>query len=224
MSTLKVTTIIPDSGTNTNLSLDGKDSGKVLIVDDATIGGDLAVAGATTLAALTASGTPTFSSTNDISIGGNLLLTTDSKGVYLGVTSATAANLLDDYEEGTWTATLVGTTTNPSSAVTVTGYYTKIGNMCYVTAAFADVDTTGAAGGVRVTGMPFTQSPANQMTGNCTLHTVATVGSGVSNISPFFQGSVCDFYGTQSNAGWTAVTHNAGSGRYLYFTGFFRCA
>ena len=72
--------------------------------------------------------------------------------------------------------------------------------------------------------MPFTQSPANQMTGNCTLHTVASVGAGVSNISPFYQGSICDFYGTLSNAGWTAVTHNAGSGRYLYFTGFFKCA
>tara|TARA_R100001129_G_scaffold138741_2_gene100028 strand:+ start:709 stop:2721 length:2013 start_codon:yes stop_codon:yes gene_type:complete len=162
---------------------------------------------------------------SDIEVsGGNIIFGTAGKGVYLGVTSATAANLLDDYEEGTWTAALEGTTTNPSSAVTVTGDYTKIGNMCYVTAAFANVDTTGAAGGVRVTGMPFTQSPANQMTGNCTLHTVATVGSSVSNISPFYQGSVCDFYGTQSNAGWTAVTHNAGSGRYLYFTGFFKCA
>ena len=35
MSTLNVTTIIPTVGTNTSLSLDGKDSGKVAIVDDA---------------------------------------------------------------------------------------------------------------------------------------------------------------------------------------------
>ena len=37
---------------------------------------------------------------------GNLLFGTAAKGVYLGVTSATAANLLDDYEEGSYTATL----------------------------------------------------------------------------------------------------------------------
>ncbi len=37
--------------------------------------------------------------------GGNLTFTTADKGVHLGVTSATAANLMDDYEEGTWTPT-----------------------------------------------------------------------------------------------------------------------
>jgi hypothetical protein len=39
------------------------------------------------------------------------------------------ANTLDDYEEGTWTGTLTGTAgLNPSTAVTGTGKYTKIGN------------------------------------------------------------------------------------------------
>ena len=57
MSTLNVSTIIPDAGTNTDLSLDGKNSGKVAIVDDASVGGDIAV-----------TGTATFSSTNDMSI------------------------------------------------------------------------------------------------------------------------------------------------------------
>ena len=47
MSTLNVTTIIPSEGTNTDLSLDGKDSGKVAIVDDASGGGDLTVTGGT---------------------------------------------------------------------------------------------------------------------------------------------------------------------------------
>ena len=45
MSTLNVTTIIPDEGTNTALSLDGKGTGKVAIVDDASVGGDVTVAG-----------------------------------------------------------------------------------------------------------------------------------------------------------------------------------
>jgi hypothetical protein len=38
-----------------------------------------------------------------ITLSDNILFNTASKGVYLGVTSATASNLLDDYEEGTWT-------------------------------------------------------------------------------------------------------------------------
>ena len=164
-----------------------------------------------------------LSTAGDLTLNsGSLIFGAANEGVYLGVTSATAANLLDDYEEGTWTAALEGTTSNPSSAVTVTGNYTKIGNMVYVTAAFANVDTTGAAGGVRVTGFPFTASPANQMTGNVTLHTVAIfTGTAVGNISPFYKGTVVYFYGSHSNAGWTAFTHSAGAGRYLYFTGFY---
>ncbi len=50
-----------------------------------------------------------------------------SGGAYLGGTGA--ANKLDDYEEGTWTGTVTG-----STATTVTwgvGNYTKIGNMVY---------------------------------------------------------------------------------------------
>ena len=46
----------------------------------------------------------TVSGTGDVSVtDGNLLFQGAGHGVYLGVTSATAANLLDDYEEGTWT-------------------------------------------------------------------------------------------------------------------------
>jgi hypothetical protein len=43
-----------------------------------------------------------------ITLSDNILFNTASKGVYLGVTSATASNLLDDYEEGTWTPTFEG--------------------------------------------------------------------------------------------------------------------
>ena len=56
MSTLNVTTIIPTVGTNTSLSLDGKDSGKVAIVDDASVGGDLDVTGDITGSTVNADG------------------------------------------------------------------------------------------------------------------------------------------------------------------------
>jgi hypothetical protein len=63
--------------------------------------------------------------------------------------------LLDDYEEGTWTATLIGTTTAPTTPVTVTGKYTKIGDQVTVSCTFNNVDTTGAAGDMRLNGLPF---------------------------------------------------------------------
>jgi hypothetical protein len=77
------------------------------------------------------------------------------------------ANTLDDYEEGTWTATLTGDTTAPSTPVTTTGYYTKIGNVVTASVQFNDVNNTGASGSARITGFPFTSASA-----------VPSVGSG----------------------------------------------
>ena len=154
---------------------------------------------------------------------GSLIFGTASEGVYLGATSATAANLLDDYEEGTWTATLTGSTTNPTSAVTATGqHYTKIGNTVYVTCAIAGVNTTGAAGGIRVTGLPFTPSPANQMTGDMSIHTGGTIVAGTANISPYFTSTYVAFYSSVTVAGWSEITHNATGAMWLYFSGTYK--
>ena len=60
---------------------------------------------------------------------GNLLPSNASYGIYLGVNSATAANLLDDYEEGTWTPAYAGSTTGSVSYGSRGGTYTKIGNL-----------------------------------------------------------------------------------------------
>ena len=45
-----------------------------------------------------------------LTLSDNILFDTASKGIYLGTTSATASNLLDDYEEGTWTPAVTGET------------------------------------------------------------------------------------------------------------------
>jgi hypothetical protein len=66
------------------------------------------------------------------------------------------ANTLDDYEEGTWTATLIGGTTAPTVPVTATGNYTKIGRQVTVTVDFSNVSTVGASGIILVTGLPYT--------------------------------------------------------------------
>jgi len=70
-------------------------------------------------------GTATF---ND-----NIVIGTAGKGIHLGVTSATAANLLDDYEEGSYTPAM----TVNSGSLTVHGShntlaYTKIGRVVHV--------------------------------------------------------------------------------------------
>jgi len=87
---------------------------------------------------------------------GNLLFGTGSKGVYLGVTSATAANLLDDYEEGTYDATLVGA--SGGSFVLNSSYnsfsYTKIGRVVNVM-GFVNISSDSSTSGHLRLSLPF---------------------------------------------------------------------
>ena len=76
-----------------------------------------------------------------------------SGGVYLGGT--VAANLLDDYEEGTWIPVLASDA-SVSSYTTQVGKYTKIGNV--VTANFnVQMAAVGSFAGaiINITGLPF---------------------------------------------------------------------
>jgi len=69
------------------------------------------------------------------------------------------ANTLDDYEEGTWTATLYGGTTAGSPTyVRQTGYYTKVGDVVHCTLYLEISAKGGLAGEVRIGGLPFTTS------------------------------------------------------------------
>lgn len=66
-------------------------------------------------------------------------------------------NTLDDYEEGSWTPTVVGTSTNPSSVNYSTQYgrYTKIGNVVYLSFRVS-FSFTGGSGSIWLTGLPYT--------------------------------------------------------------------
>ena len=133
-SILKVDNIQNSSGTAA-VTIDG--SSNVTIPQNATISGTGTVTGTLTAA-------------------DNLLFSTANKGVYLGVTSATAANLLDDYEEGTWTPTLVSTSASFQYSVRE-GFYTKIGRVVNFTCAI-QLDGGGNSftnNSVALNGWPF---------------------------------------------------------------------
>ena len=77
-----------------------------------------------------------------------------SGGVYLGGT--TSANLLDDYEAGTWTPVIEGGTTAGTGTYTLRqGVYTKIGNLVTV-ACWIDWTAHTGTGTFIVSGLPFT--------------------------------------------------------------------
>jgi hypothetical protein len=93
-----------------------------------------------------------------IDSSGNVTLPTAGAGIYLGVTSATAANLLDDYEEGSWTPALTCSSSNPtiSSGSAGTGKYRKIGSTVFIYYSASFVLSNVGSGTVEITGLPFT--------------------------------------------------------------------
>ena len=153
MSTLNVDKVDPSTGTALEIGSSG---------DTTTIpsGATLAIASGATLAN---SGTATgFGLTGWAVNGGNndLLPASASAGIYLGVSSATAANLLDDYEEGTWTPDFQGSAGSAGSSSTTggDGNYVKIGSMVYITCKNRWSNQGSWADDVNLTGLPFTSS------------------------------------------------------------------
>jgi len=121
---------------------------------------------------------PSTNATNNgtVSLGESAVRFKDlyvSDGVYLGGT--TSANLLDDYEEGTWSpvytsssGTFTTMTMNVASAT-----YTKIGRQVTVRAIIGtdNVDATGASGDLRISGLPF----ANATNGESAISTALSI-------------------------------------------------
>jgi hypothetical protein len=92
----------------------------------------------------------------NIKLSGNVIVA-NGFGIDFSATPNTGTSeLFDDYEEGTFTATIKGGTTDPSTPQTGTGYYTKIGRQVTVLLSIDAFDTTGASGQIQVSGMPFT--------------------------------------------------------------------
>ena len=95
---------------------------------------------------------------------GNLFPAATSQGIVLGATSDTAANRLDDYEEGTYTGVI--TDGGSGGTVTLNGdntfHYTKIGRMVFVMGNANRNDSTGYTNNLQLS-IPFTSSSTQNM-------------------------------------------------------------
>ena len=153
-----------------------------------------------------------FNSTGNLAFASGLGI--DFSAVTGGTGTATA-NVLNDYEEGTWVGTLTGGTTNPTVPVTATGKYTKIGRQVTVVIRFTNVSTVGASGAVAITGLPFTDD------GGRPVGTVAAYSFNFDSGTSLW----CDvgvttisILSSLTNSAWRDVLHSAGVGRYLLVT------
>lgn len=99
----------------------------------------------------------TVISASTIGVGGATPSTSGAGITFPATQSASSdANTLDDYEEGTWTPTVGGTSTlGTASYATQTGIYTKIGRIVHVSCWVNWSSATGT-GALRIFGLPFT--------------------------------------------------------------------
>tara|TARA_R100001440_G_scaffold11685_1_gene20730 strand:+ start:477 stop:1067 length:591 start_codon:yes stop_codon:yes gene_type:complete len=85
----------------------------------------------------------------------NITFSASGKGIHLGVTTATAANLLDDYEEGHYTVAFtcgsgsVGVNTSYDQAM-----YQKIGNRVFIQ-GYIEINSESSASGTLRVSIPF---------------------------------------------------------------------
>ena len=119
--------------------------------------------------------------------------------------SGMTSELLDDYEEGTWTPVL----NDSGAAITNTGgttynWYVKVGKVVHLSAniVFSAADNSGNA--IRVTGLPFTNDNATAVAGSMISRYAGTVGT----IAPYITGSTLYFYIQSSNTSWRQIAYN----------------
>jgi len=99
---------------------------------------------------------------------GNVVMATSGKGIDFSATSSGSgtmtSELLNDYEEGTWTPTAGDASSGGNQATTATavGRYTKVGRLVTVHFELTDINTTGLTAGnaMYVRGLPFAASSA----------------------------------------------------------------
>jgi hypothetical protein len=158
-------------------------------------------------------GIGTSSPTSALDVVGDIEV---SGGVYLGGTAA--ANLLDDYEESNFTATLRGATAEPGTLLTVTGFATKIGRVVQYSIGFENVDTTGYAGLVSVTGLPFTNNGGRAIGNIVGYNGLTWAGSDCFSVISG-NATTLEVVNISSASPWTDTIHNPGAARFFWLTG-----
>ena len=144
-----------------------------------------------------------------------------SDGVYLGGTGA--ANLLDDYEEGTFTPVL--STDNSDMVVagytSTEGFYTKVGNLVTIALRITCTFTSVGTGNLKITGLPFSISNV----GNLFMY--GGIAEGVNGFStdPTYiaaYGDAADQFRIKNNSGNLTASDLTGSEMWIRATIVYR--
>ena len=170
--------------------------------------------------------------TKDVVVAnGNLIVATSGKGIDFSATSdgsgTDSSELLDDYEEGSFTSTWTGYTTAATTTATSTSYYTKVGNQvtCYINLANATI--AGGGGPIKMEGLPYATSSNSDGGQTCSTLLTYKVDFDTDRNQTFYTWqSVSFIIGYQSRSGntWTAwdISDWHDGNRYCQFTFTYR--
>ena len=101
--------------------------------------------------------------------GGTTRIRVDPNGLLFGSDTA-AANALDDYEEGTWTPTIIGVSSGTKTAGSGNvGRYVVVGNHCTISGTVHCDGTETLSGAIAMGGLPFAVANISSYRIGCTL-------------------------------------------------------
>ena len=133
---------------------------------------------------------------------GDLKIGTSGHGInFDGFGAGGVSNLLNDYEEGSWTPSLDFSGTNNAATMDIQqGMYRKIGDLVFVSYGLRSTNFNSSTGAVRIAGLPFTST-------NTPVSNIATNGvfpiKGVSFTGEFISqqlsGTIIELYGVSKS-------------------------
>ena len=128
-------------------------------------------------------------------------------------TGGTGAELLNHYEEGTWTPTLTsGTGTNTCTYSNQNGYFTRVGNLVHIDFYVNFSNGSFGGSGTRLNGLPF--SALNWGAGSVFLHNWNFQDDAANIICHTSGNSTLYLYTTRDNASWQELD-NTTSGQII---------
>lgn len=102
--------------------------------------------------------------------------------------ASTGANVLDDYEEGTFTPAINFGGARIGVTGTEAGTYVKIGQMVYVNIRLTLTSKGSSAGAATITGLPFTSH--GSVNGGLAVNYVSSLGASVASVLPYIAAGV----------------------------------
>ena len=126
-------------------------------------------------------------------------------------TGSSQAEILDDYEEGSWTPAV---NSGNASFSTMTGRYTKVGNKVTLFVKISGGSGYSGSSALQISGLPFANNTAVHPIGNAEYYKIDFSRDYTSHCTPYIAGN---------NLQWLRNASGGGSGNYLtvnlFYTG-----